>query len=447
MQSATQNRVAATLAYSLLLTALQYFVIQTGLTPNENSIWFYNGVAGLLFGSRILNPYFTPPADAATNAFAALASLIAGALVVPSYTFDAYVLGATAAFCGAILAISLAVLLFRPAPGVPQGVLLLGLDRFVRSVGTPNVMFTIVILTCVWLFHRDRPTEVFSITAAWSVVTLLRPVEAALDFMGSLFATRPTKAEHVVGLIAAYQSPNIVLVRQTQEGPLPMGTPLLVSGDQGGWLLGLALNYVGRDEGNLLRVLTVPLPAALAAQAPPRSAKSNAHIALRLDVSADDLANVALLDRIEQLRGVVDKDSTLEFLQFEVIDERGLSEGRLVETRIGDQKRVLFQVVEGVTHEDIVQQKNKYGYARAKARKIGFWDEQSLTFKPVAWLPSINAPVFLVESESSSPSARAIGHFPGTNYGVSLDVSEAVTHNTASGAHDLDARRRQFSSA
>jgi hypothetical protein len=32
------------------------------------------------------------------------------------------------------------------------------------------------------------------------------------------------------------------------------------------------------------------------------------------------------------------------------------------------------QIIDGLTREEIVQQKNTYGYARAKARKIGRWD-------------------------------------------------------------------------
>lgn len=50
---------------------------------------------------------------------------------------------------------------------------------------------------------------------------------------------------------------------------------------------------------------------------------------------------------------------------------------------------------------------------------------------PVKWLPRINAPVFLLESDRHAASPSAVGHFPKTNFGIGLNISDAVTHNTA----------------
>ncbi|MEC5292189.1 DUF87 domain-containing protein [Aurantimonas sp. C2-6-R+9] len=43
----------------------------------------------------------------------------------------------------------------------------------------------------------------------------------------------------------------------------------------------------------------------------------------------------------------------------------------------------------------------------------------------------MNAPVFLLEEHEAGPEDDCIGHFPATPYGVRLDPSECVTHNTA----------------
>ena len=94
-------------------------------------------------------------------------------------------------------------------------------------------------------------------------------------------------------------------------------------------------------------------------------------------------------------------------------------------------QRVIYQIVDGVTCEEAVQQKNKYGFARARARKIGKWVAEKRNFVPVPWLPQINAPVFLLHTSKFEPSPEAVGHFPGTNYSASVNPSELVTHNTA----------------
>jgi hypothetical protein len=95
-------------------------------------------------------------------------------------------------------------------------------------------------------------------------------------------------------------------------------------------------------------------------------------------------------------------------------------------------KMVTYQIVNGLTKEDIVQQKNTHGYARAQAQKIGEWDPISHRFRFAKWLPHPNAPVFLKDIENFDLRPEEIGSFPGTNYGVAIkSIHDLVTHNTA----------------
>ena len=103
----------------------------------------------------------------------------------------------------------------------------------------------------------------------------------------------------------------------------------------------------------------------------------------------------------------------------------------MVEVQIG-KRIVTYQVVNGLTKEEVVQQKNTHGFARAQAQKIGEWDAEAKRFKFVKWLPTSNAPVFLKSTSAFEATSSAVGHFPGTNYPVSIkSVDELVTHNTA----------------
>lgn len=149
-----------------------------------------------------------------------------------------------------------------------------------------------------------------------------------------------------------------------------------------------------------------------------------------LDLAGHQPADLNVLERIGSLCGIVDSESDLEFIQVEIIEDADLEEGRLVDVKVR-KSDVVYQIIEGVTREEAVQQKNKYGYVRAKARKIGVWDAETKKFSPVSWLPRINAPVFLKSTGDFVHNRNAIGHFPGTDYEVSLDALAAVTHNTA----------------
>ena len=332
-----RNRVIGLVVYALLLLVIQWKVVATGLTPNENAIWAYSGFASLLFGSRLLNPHFTPPADAATNSFVALAAIVAGSLVVPADLWELTLIWAMAIFCTVICLTAVVVLLVRVPVGVETRLWVRAADRAVRSLGSPSVIFTVLILACIWLFHRARIDEAIAILTAWAVIVALRPVEAFLAFGNWVLEQQgAVDSPEVVGPVAAHQSPGIVLVRQLGNSSVERGTPLVVVDNNGPWMLGVALNYVGRDEGNLLRVLTVRLPDGLKDRIGQLPDTRGAAMALALSATPEELADVPAIQWINPLCGVVVSDTGSDHVLFEVTEERGLAEGRLVEGGLGN---------------------------------------------------------------------------------------------------------------
>jgi hypothetical protein len=113
------------------------------------------------------------------------------ALVVPPSTYDAILLWVVAAFCGLICVCSILVLLVRAPIGLETRAWVKLIDRAVRNLGNPNVIFTIVILVAVWLFHRTRPHEVFAIISAWTIITFLKPIEGLLALISWANAQTP----------------------------------------------------------------------------------------------------------------------------------------------------------------------------------------------------------------------------------------------------------------
>src|SRR5690606_12518498 len=86
-------------------------------------------------------------------------------------------------------------------------------------------------------------------------------------------------------------------------------------------------------------------------------------------------------------------------LKFEVVRyDLEFEEGQWLEARIG-QRRVVYQLLNGLTREEIVQQRNTRGYVIAEARKIGCWSSEHSRFEKVRWIPAPNTPVFrLIEA-------------------------------------------------
>ena len=260
---------------------------------------------------------------------------------------------------------------------------------------------------------------------------MLSPLEGSIKIgrrLQKIF--KPNKIYDADGIVVAYQTPSLILVRQSPLGKITSGDVVAVHDPLGHTRLALALDHVGRDEGVLLRTIEIAdviVPTELGEQL--SSLLPNSVVC----VSAPDRTIIEnrLVKMKGALVGLVAPETSVEKLFFEVVKDEGLEEGRLVEVQIGN-RAVTYQLVNGLTKEEIVQQKNTHGYARAQAQKIGEWDTATKRFKLVKWLPAPNAPVFLKSTADFQPTSSAVGHFPGTDYPVSIkSIDELVTHNTA----------------
>ena len=244
---------------------------------------------------------------------------------------------------------------------------------------------------------------------------------------------RPSSASTIVGSMVAYQTPDLVLIRLEGDQVVRPGTCLLVSDKLTHPRIVVALGDFGRDEGLLIRALEIDVPQKARSRVNElgHSLPEGCVSVLaehELDAFRDD---VYILKHLDSFVGIVAPETATERLYFEVVQEKEMEQGRLVETIVSG-KRVLYQVLDGLTKEEIVQQKNTYGFARGEASQVGIWDEDERKFKPFNWIPHLNAPVFLKSIEGKPDNKAAIGHFPSTSYHVEIKNLDAmVTHNTA----------------
>jgi hypothetical protein len=435
-----KTRFIILLAEVAILCVGSYFAMGAIFPPgNEKGFWFYTALLGLVLGARLDTPFFARPADVILYAAPAAIALLLGS------NWGAWNSGEKVAFSVALIYCVLAGAL-GAASILSQEVKSNRLQRLAHTarvlaetLGSPRLLFTVVVVFALYAFHRDSPQELGIIIATWVLTALISPLEGSVRLFRRIRRIwRPNIILDADGEAVAYQTPSLILVRQTLNSKTEPGGFLAIKDPIGKPRLALALDYVGRDEGILLRTLEstdVDIPAIIEQQLsslPPHSA-----VAIGID---SDTAGVGILLKLKtSLVGIVATDTSIQTLFFEVVTHKsGLQEGRMVETKIGEQI-VTYQVVNGLTKEEIVYQKNTFGYARAQAQKIGEWDPQGNRFRLAKWLPEPNSPVFLKAVDIFEPRADTIGHFPGTNYGVALrkengqetGIQSLVTHNTA----------------
>jgi Predicted ATPase len=416
----------------LILCAASWFAFGHLFPPNnDKGFWFYTALLGLILGSRLDTPFYVSPADVVLYAAPAAIALVLGnawadwsegvrAGYSVSITF-CVLIGLVGAF--AILTKDSKKPAWQRASNVCR--------ILAEALGAPRVIYSVVIAFALFAFHFSSPKEFTFIASAWLLTGVFSPFEGALRVGRRLRrVVQPNVIFDLDGEVAGYQTPGLILIRKSPSGKLQSGDIVAVNDALGDERLTLALDYVGRDEGLLLRTIEIPgidaseeLRDELSAVLPNAAARVP---------SADQIfAENPLIKSKAALVGLVAPDTSVERLFFEVVKDEGLEEGRLVEVQIG-KRTVTYQLVNALTKEEIVQQKNTRGYARAQAQKIGEWDATAHCFKFVKWLPAPNAPVFLRSTAAFQPTSAAVGHFPGTNYPVSIqNIDDLVTHNTA----------------
>jgi hypothetical protein len=432
------RRLTILLIEIVVLSVASKIALGTFLPPNGNQgFWFYTGLLGLIFGSRLDTPFFAKPADVILYAApAAVALALANDWTVwDSGRKVAFVIAVF--YCAAVAIIGGIAILTKDSPREPVQ-RASNVARVLGEVlGAPRIIYTVVVVFAIYAFHSGSAREVGVLALAWMLTAILSPLEGSVrlfDRMKAILAG--AQRPGVAGEVAAYQTPGLVLIRRTPNSTISTGG-LLAAKDPLGPRVLIALDHVGRDAGLLLRTLDtecVPVPAGVTALL--RGLPDGTCVPL--DAADATIAANGLVKQRDALVGVVAPDTALDRLYFEVVRGEGLQEGRLVETPVNG-TAVTYQVVNGLTKDEVVQQKNTFGFVRAQAQKIGVWDGETGRFTPSAWLPRPNAPVSLKPAAPFQVRPDAVGHFPGTDYpvtlrtdnGVSVGLNALVTHNTA----------------
>ena len=431
-----RTRLGVLVIYTCILFIANYIAFHQLLPPNgAKGLWFYSGFASILLGNLLVTPFFTKPVDAISYSVVAIIAMYSVLNWAEWQTFEKILFVVTLCYFFFVLLISFISIILKDSANNKLQSWSNIFKILSDYLGNQGVIFSTIILFSLSVFHRESSVETFVITLAWVFMVIIKPDELFFKVYNKIaIILGSSNSTYAIGDIAAYQTPGIALVRQRGNENISFGTPLVFKDSRAPIKMGVALDYVGRDESLLARAAIFEPPIKIFEKINEICRLIPDDTVTKCTDLLDDLdiiKEIPFLNQLDEFVGIVSTDSSIEHLYFEVILERDLEEGKLVEVIIKD-KHVLYQVIDGLTKEEIVYQKNTFGYARAKSQKIGVWDNDKKRFVPAKWIPSINTPVFLKSGSDYTPEINTVGHFPGSNYIVNIkNVNHLVTHNTA----------------
>ncbi len=138
----------------------------------------------------------------------------------------------------------------------------------------------------------------------------------------------------------------------------------------------------------------------------------------------------------DDLVGFATQRSNIARLRFEINRGVTLEEGHLVEARPRSSRAVLFQIVDGVLHEEAALEGGERAYVVGEAQQLGVWGDDQKGFVSHPWVVPENCPVYRhAESygidDSASDDNIRIGHVPSSSFSANIKASSLVLYHSA----------------
>lgn len=285
-------------------------------------------------------------------------------------------------------------------------------------------------LVAIYTYNRAF-TEAFWLLVLWISIFAARPLERGYEFARRTWRLWDSRAgAEEIGTLLGRSQPGILTIEVTNLSNANRSHVVCVLEDEGRHEVALVIDRYFLAGTHWLRALKIlermPALAASGLQWEPGTVVAYPEESLSKGLLESEIYNSR-----EKLFGIVVENSNLQAVSVELLKENcDLGEGQLLETDIQG-RRVLYQIVGAETQSELLQGKDRHGFLRLRARKLGIWNREEGVFQQVEWVPDIYTPVFRIDTCKTCFNDRFIGYVPNTAFGIQVNCSELVTHNTA----------------
>lgn len=411
-------------ALAVVLSVIFWYFKGTVFPQDTVGLVIYIALLMLSFNTLIIEHYFTKPTDvlAASISVLLVISPIKKDLLNMGGWFDALFL-----FCISLAILSVASLaLFEPnkPEDTTQNKISKLIKDFVVRFGNSKVQFFCLFVLTLF-FYIDSKSQYFLFLFVYSAFVLLDPWK----FILKIPAFVKPKTPEGIGQIFGVQSKNTFLVKLYDQRPsikIFDFVEFKYSMDENKNVRkGLILdNYLLNQEQWVKILVSDEIKKIFGDKV--YNTFNDENIVFKI-------SNPENTDYLEKFIGIVDENSTISTIRFIYNSKKEIFDGQLLEVFIRD-KKILYQVVQGITKIETLEQKNETGYIVGEAIQLGIWKPETGNFEKYGWVPFINSPVYIaspIPVPDIAENEYKIGNIPNSNYPVILKKDIALTHHTA----------------
>jgi len=392
-----------------------------------NDFWFTSGFLLLILLSLIDQPHFSKDSNVFINAVTAGISLLLVPIDFRNWIFYVF-LGITF-----YLSISSYALMWVRNKDLPnENKFIQFISKINREIGKPQTLFSAFFL---WgaLTKFGVNSDGFNTLLLYWVIFMLLNLPSLAKIINSLFEKSETKKQDsAIGTIFGVQSKNTFLVKLFSDRKETIKlfdfVEFQYSIDENKQIRkGMILDTYLLNEQQWIKVLTT---------SEINSIFENKSI---FEKHTEDIIykikSVPDTKYLDTFAGIVTENSTIGKVKFIYNSKASIQEGQLIEIKVGnDKKSVFYQIVEGITKIEQLENKNESALIIGEAIQLGTWNQEKVRFEQFGWVPEINSPVYIT---SNIPDVHIeegelqIGNIPNTNFPVIINKDLALTHHTA----------------
>ncbi len=444
-----QRIIAATVYFAFLCVVFTYITGDLSsflfVANVDSKICFMTGALLLILGNFIVEPYFTKPADSIINSVAVIIALMG--LSEPNILTGYKILRFYAI---GVLIISILSIAFKDTKNGKV------LYSIVELIGKAKVIFSFVYLMGIYSYYgkHENIIEFIVLLAYWMIIMYVHIVEIIILRISSVFSILKSKGDEPIGYAIGCDNPLLFKIEiSSNRSELNYGDLVLIEKKDNLYNIGVVIHkknmldkywveaYMISDNSSAIIIkgdelfgdeinhnTSYPL--------------ENGVSKLNFDNLKTDIQDIVVENELYKNRnefiGFVTVGSDINTINFTILrDDYLISEGVIIKSSILGNE-TLFQVINGITNIEMLEQHNHHGYLVGIARKLGAYNDELFELNTSKWVPNMYSPVFgiiedrIEDEELKSISDTCIGRLPSSNYRIPLnDISSLVTHNTA----------------
>lgn len=417
-------RLIVFFSLAVLLTAIYWYFKGTIFPQDTVGLVIYSSLLMLSFNTLILEHYFTKPTDVLASSIAVLLTItpIRKDLINLGIWYDKlffFSLG-----LGILSVASLALFAPNKPEDTTQNKISKLLKDFVVRFGSSKVQFFCLFVLTMF-FYIDSKSHYFLFLFSYSAFVLLDPWK----FIMKIPAFVKPKPQEGIGQIFGVQSKNTFLVKLYDKRPsikIFDFVEFKYSMDENKNVrTGLILdNYLLNQEQWVKVLVSDEISKIFEKKVYNRF--NDVNVVFKI-------TNPESNDYLEKFVGLIDENSTISSIRFIYNSKKEIFDGQLLEVFIRG-KKVLYQVIQGVTKIETLEQKNETGYIVGEAIQLGIWRPENGNFEKYGWVPFINFPVYMaspIPVAAIGDNEYEIGKIPNSNYPVIIKKDIALSHHTA----------------